>query len=717
MSVSRPPVEPSQFVWAGRNPGNTPADAILDLLARGGADFNPLDTQLFVDSNGNGVRDAGEPVLTPGQPLPLGVGETQTVMVTFRAPPSTGPGDVGILDLTASVSGTTVADTSSGTAIIATTGLQLAKSAGASRATAGGELTYTLQLRNNGSLSAQTYDTVQGEAITVDGAQTAGVYVRDAIPLNTQLVRIENTINFTRLFHVVGEPAYAFVSTPPADLATVDAVAFRYPTAYPPSQSTDLAFTVRVNDNAANLRIENTGQTYQVSATGQLEILDSNPVETPVDGPAGSIRFVDPTFTQDQTQTPLDSNVQLQVSSAQCNVSPAVDQISVTVTSQPDGDVETITAVETGPNTGIFRTAALAVQEQLPAVRENGVLTGSKASRASASAICGGQTLTDRLTINAGGYVFNALSNAGVPGVVVILRDQSGAEVGRATTDETGFYQFSDVQPGTYSFSVVGLEGLDFPSQRTVLPGFNRTIEADGSYARPFVVGAAAAQFGFDLPVDPSLTNALVLSKTANKSTARAGDFVRYELELSNRRDVAIYGVQIADTLPVGFAFVPGSARLDGAAISDPGGVPGANLDFPIGIIGRNETVRLSYVARILPSAGEGDRTNVAVAQGLMTGLATRVSSLRARATVRVSERGGVFASQGVILGRIYMDCDLNRLQSGPNELGVPGVRVYTSTGRSVITDIDGSYSLPVVEARTTVIALDRNTLPTGARA
>jgi hypothetical protein len=86
-------------------------------------------------------------------------------------------------------------------------------------------------------------------------------------------------------------------------------------------------------------------------------------------------------------------------------------------------------------------------------------------------------------------------------------------------------------------------------------------------------------------------------------------------------------------------------------------------------------------------------------------------------AAAKVEIRGGVFADDGILFGKVWADCDCdtNRSQHA-GELGVPGVRVYLEDGRSSITDSEGKYHFEAVDPRLHTVKLDRSTLPVGAR-
>ena len=48
--------------------------------------------------------------------------------------------------------------------------------------------------------------------------------------------------------------------------------------------------------------------------------------------------------------------------------------------------------------------------------------------------------------------------------------------------------------------------------------------------------------------------------------------------------------------------------------------------------------------------------------------------------------RGGVFTAEACVVGKIWLDCNENQIQD-PEEVGVPGVRLYFEDGTYLISD------------------------------
>jgi uncharacterized repeat protein (TIGR01451 family) len=221
------------------------------------------------------------------------------------------------------------------------------------------------------------------------------------------------------------------------------------------------------------------------------------------------------------------------------------------------------------------------------------------------------------------------------------------------------------------------------------------------------------AAYALNIPMFEN--SALEIAKSADRPSADIGDTVTYRVEVHNATAVSADDVTVTDTLPPSFHYAEGTALLtsppDPTAHSiTPEVAPGGSLLFRLGRVLAGARALLTYRVRVGANAQEGDQFNSASAAGtLATG--ERVSTPPARASVRV--RSGLFSSQQVIVGRVYVDANLNG-QFDHDERGLPGVRIYLNNGQSVITDSEGLYNFPVVNEGAQVVSLDPVTLPPG---
>lgn len=217
--------------------------------------------------------------------------------------------------------------------------------------------------------------------------------------------------------------------------------------------------------------------------------------------------------------------------------------------------------------------------------------------------------------------------------------------------------------------------------------------------------------------VTPSVTS-FTLRKEGSTTQAEIGDQLDYTLVLQNNGASPLKGVSVRDQLPPGFTYVPGSARA--ALLSSTAGVPdwaplaeptrGANLTFtaPGLELAPKGQWAVRYRVRIgagVPSSGVAINQAQATANGSLSNLATW----------RVRVNGGVFADDAFAFGKVFLDCNRDGIQS-EGELGIPGVRLMIEDGTSVITDIEGKWSLYGLRPVTHALKIDTTTLPQGAR-
>jgi large repetitive protein len=374
----------------------------------------------------------------------------------------------------------------------------------------------------------------------------------------------------------------------------------------------------------------------------------------------------------------------------------------------------------------------------------------------------GGSLAQQGLPVDPSGVVYDSATRQPVPGATVTLIGPNGQPVPAnlllpgqqgqtviASGPAAGSYRFDllpNAPPGVYTIVVTPPTGF-VPSQvippaaGPVTPGSGSLCPGAGAgtpcpvqpQAGPPAVGASTTYYtSFTLTpgvspdvihnhiaLDQGAPATLAIIKLADKNEAEIGDPVKYTIRVKNLATTgSLPAVQVVDTLPLGFKYVPRTTRGQGSpapVLAEPAGAPGPQLTFNIGALAAGTETTFTYYVRIGIGGADGDGINRATAQS------GAVRSLTAQAKVRV--RGGVLGGEACIVGKVFADCGENSVGYGngnaiqdPGEPGIPGVRLYMQDGTYVITDAEGKFSLCGLEPRTHVLKVDPITLPKGVR-
>ncbi len=276
-----------------------------------------------------------------------------------------------------------------------------------------------------------------------------------------------------------------------------------------------------------------------------------------------------------------------------------------------------------------------------------------------------------------------------------------------------GEYRFPLVQLGNYYVRVEPPEGYRFASSlsRSDFDNLGNepfVIDSEASYGRTFNLNGSGP-LNFDIPLDAETD--LVIAKKTEVKTAAVGDFIPYTVTIENRGQTSA-AFKMTDTIPRGFKYVSGSAKLDRITTPDPQISPnGKDLIFKPGVLEIGSIFTLSYVLEVGTDAGKTDAINTIVA---VDGNGDRISNI-ARASVTMRE--DLLRSTSTLVGRVSenaCDGDATWARSIKNGNGVEGVRLYMETGAYAITDQDGLYSFPGITSGTHVVQVDEETLPDG---
>ena len=422
------------------------------------------------------------------------------------------------------------------------------------------------------------------------------------------------------------------------------------------------------------------------------------------------------------------------------------DTVTVTVSDDLTGDVETVRLTEDGPDTGVFLgylpTARVgAVKPVAPGahpgdgvlqVIEQSLLTARYTDPTNPEDAVSAPARVDPLSV-----VFDSTTGLPVSGALITIVDlatgqpatvwtdngidsfPSSLSSGQSATDgasrvhsfAAGQYRFPYLRPGSYRFDIKPPPGYAAPSTVAdatlqTLPGAPFVLDAGGSRGQAFTVGPGPA-LRVDVPLDPVIVQ-LWVQKTASRDRVGIGDVLAYDLSVTNRSAVgSASGVAAVDTMPAGFRFKPGSVRLDGVAAGDPSiSKDGRVLTFDFGVLASGATRTVRFVALVGAGAPVGvEATNLAIA----TALRAKPSN-EAKATVLVGD--DFLNTRSLIMGRVTTGACDEAAGVGPD--GLLGARVFLEDGTFAVSDKRGLFHFEGVRPGVHVVQLDLDSLPDG---
>ncbi|MEL6824498.1 MAG: hypothetical protein AAFP70_22285, partial [Calditrichota bacterium] len=330
----------------------------------------------------------------------------------------------------------------------------------------------------------------------------------------------------------------------------------------------------------------------------------------------------------------------LEANAAGCNKSGSViDTVDITLQSALTGDIEIFQAVETEPNSGIFR-----IQPNVPtrdvsefaAQSYNGIIETTRNDRLLAELSgCGAGVANTYILIEPSGVVYDSKSDRLIEGATVTLIDVSGNgnggdPEGPATVFEAdgvtsapnsivtgpdGRFAFPRVRESRYKIVVMPPQNYSYPSilPPDLLPSGHITLEP-ASYGGEFDIDTLNGAIQLDIPLDQDAKQGLFIAKEASKNVVELADFVDYTIKVSNSSGELLGQVALHDTLPKGFIYLNGSSRLEGQIIDDPATDGGNDLLWQLGSVPNEATLNLTYRVRIGPGAESSDGINTAQA-------------------------------------------------------------------------------------------------------
>ncbi len=253
----------------------------------------------------------------------------------------------------------------------------------------------------------------------------------------------------------------------------------------------------------------------------------------------------------------------------------------------------------------------------------------------------------------------------------------------------------------------------EFAPPTSVPPRTARTVHHLHLRLNNSLVPGSSQLFNNHIPVDPLIGGPFAITKMTPLRNVSRGQMVPYVITVNNVSGGQLTDVNIVDRFPAGFAYIAGSALLDGVP-TEPA-IAGLELSWP-GLVFAGAQVRtVKLILAVGGGVSEGEYTNGAQ----VLDLAGTPLSGEATATVRILPDPTLDCTD--VIGKVFNDANRNG-QQDDGEGGLPGVRLVTARGLAAITDAYGRYHITCAivphESRGSnfVLKLDERTLPTGFR-
>lgn len=377
------------------NIGNIADSYQLVLSNVGGDDGELINPRVYIDTNGNGEADAGEPQIT--QTPVLQAGESIELVIQAQVPSSANQSQRLLLDvLVVSDTDPAIDDGLQDVVNVILGGrLELVKTPYPGcdiPLSPGDEIRYGVLFKNDSD------EVLPVRQVVIDGVSETGTLVEDVVPANVEFLQFESTLapfQARRVLQLAGDGNNAWRSiTAWGGVGVVQRVGLFLPEdTVPPGQTGEFDFSVQLSDSVnAGSVIFNTAE---VDLDGNYAAdVESNRVCNTVDDNAAqaSLRFVRPSVDvvlddrepvhgndddfidaalyrlfPESGGNVLHDGVYLELSASQLNFdridadyleeTPSGERVlSVDLLSELTGDSLQVVVRETGPNTGVFRS-------------------------------------------------------------------------------------------------------------------------------------------------------------------------------------------------------------------------------------------------------------------------------------------------------------------------------------------------------------------------
>lgn len=265
-----------------------------------------------------------------------------------------------------------------------------------------------------------------------------------------------------------------------------------------------------------------------------------------------------------------------------------------------------------------------------------------------------------------------------------------------------------------------------FYSEEVLIVG-NMTIDVIGkdvkilsdSKEEPFILSVLIGNINYGEITNKIILesqNRILLEKKSEQRHVRAGDLLKYTLDVTIAKDDSFKKFLFKDFLPRGFSLMEKSIKVNNGVVKniekDINGEFSFEIDFNQKEF-QESILTIEYIVRVGVTAKHGKNINRAIIYGHNFANQTLESNI-ASAVVHVDSEN--FSEKGIILGVVYLDLDRDNKYDSKKDVTIPGIKIILENGDFAITDENGKYSIYGEDATTHIGKVDRKSLLKGIK-